>query len=129
MHINLLNQLLPKWWLSFNCSLDRTVLWIETHHYVEPLPHHHFTKIMHLGIDKRVGHQNQGPHHRDHGAKGRKYLQRCQKELHPFLPDRLKQDLFEPMAWIRQGKMGVYLVFSLQEVIAAFLLTELRVRI
>ena len=121
--------LVPTWWLSFVCSLDKTVLWIETCHCAEPLPHHHFIKVMHLGIDKIVGQQNQEPLLSDHGAKVRKYHQRCQKELHPSHPDRLKQDLSESMAWIKQEKMGVYLVFSLQAVIVAFLLTESHVRI
>ena len=121
--------LVPTWWLSFIFSLDKTVFWIETCHYAEPLSHHHFIRIMHLGIDKKVGPQNQEPLLSDHGAKVKKYHQRCQKELHLSHPDRPKQDPSESMAWIKQEKMGVYLVFSLQAVIVAFLLTESRVRI
>jgi hypothetical protein len=51
-----------------------------------------------LGIDKKVGSQNQEPLHSDHGAKVKKYHQRYQKELHLSPPDRLKQDLSESMA-------------------------------
>jgi len=53
---------------------------------------------MRLGIDKKVGSQNQEPLLSDHGATAKKYHQRCQKELHLSPPDRLKQDLYESMA-------------------------------